>query len=571
MSKLPVPVKVFEQHIAVLGKTRAGKSSTMRVLVEHLLEQKMPVGIVDPKGDWWGLKLAASGKSAGFPIVIFGGEHADVPLNPRAGAQVAELIATGNRPYLIDLKGWMVGDRTRFWIEFSSTLFKLTKGLRWLVVDEIHNFAPKGKIMDPDAGKALHWTNRLASEGLGMGLHMIFASQRPQKVHNDTLTSAETLIAKRVIHPRDRDAIAEWIDGCGDPALGKQVLAGLAGLDRSEGWVWSPEIGFGPELVSFPMFSTYDSFKPQDAKAAAHLKGWASVDLDEVSTKLAAVIEEAKANDPKALRAEVATLKAENAKLTKGQGWVADPAGIKKAEREGYARGEATTAPVWFRRGVEAAMNGVKAYTKEFDVTAFVTKEISGWKNLGAVPQSAAAPAVPRSVSTEPRLSPSRVKPSTPIADGAAAALPVSARKMLAVLDTNPPVRRTWAQVASLAGLKARGGSYNTGKRALLESGLIAENGGLIEIGTPSASATSGNLSPSDLVDVWAANLSGSAPKILTYLFSVGGEQSVQDIAVALDLQPRGGSWNTAWRELRDNDIVSVSGGQATLTSLFHP
>jgi hypothetical protein len=55
-------------------------------------------------------------------------------------------VATGNRPCLIDLKGWMVGERTRFWIDFASTLFKLTKGTRRLVVDELHNFAPEGKI-----------------------------------------------------------------------------------------------------------------------------------------------------------------------------------------------------------------------------------------------------------------------------------------------------------------------------------------------------------------------------------------------------------------------------------------
>jgi DNA helicase HerA-like ATPase len=129
-----------------------------------------------------------------------------VPINEHAGAHVAELFATGNRPCLIDLGGWMVGARTRFWIDFASTLFKHTKGERWLVVDEVHNFAPKGKVKgSPTAGKALHWTNRLASEGLGKGVTMLFASQRPQKVHNDTLTSAETLIAMRVLHPSDRD------------------------------------------------------------------------------------------------------------------------------------------------------------------------------------------------------------------------------------------------------------------------------------------------------------------------------------------------------------------------------
>jgi uncharacterized protein len=260
--------------------------------------------------DWWGIKLAADGKSAGYPVVIFGGEHADIPITEHAGAHVAELFATGNRPCLIDLGGWMVGARTRFWIEFASTLFKHTKGQRWLAVDEIHNFAPKGKVFDADAGKALHWTNRLASEGLGKGVALIFASQRPQKVHNDTLTSAETLIAMRVLHPSDRGAVAEWIKGCGD-SEGSEVLQSLAQMDRGEGWVWSPEIGFGPKRVKFPMFSTYDSFRPQTLADTKRLKGWAEVDLDDVRQQLAGVVEQAKQDDPRELRKQIAELRKE--------------------------------------------------------------------------------------------------------------------------------------------------------------------------------------------------------------------------------------------------------------------
>ena len=314
MSKQIIPEAALAQHIAVLGKTRSGKSSVMRGLVEGLLDREQPVCIIDPKGDWWGLKLSRDGKHPGYPIVIFGGEHADVPINAHAGAHVAELFATGNRPCLVDLGGWMVGERTRFWIDFASTLFRLTRGMRWLVVDEVHNFAPKGKILDPDAGKSLHWTNRLASEGLGKGLPMIFASQRPQKVHNDTLTSAETLIAMRVLHPSDRGAVADWIKGCGDLELGDKVLNSLAQMDRGEGWVWSPEIGFGPERVKFPMFKTYDSFRPQSVEDTKGLKGWAEVDLEDVKAKLATVVKEAEANDPKRLRARIAELERESKK-----------------------------------------------------------------------------------------------------------------------------------------------------------------------------------------------------------------------------------------------------------------
>lgn len=315
-TKLPIPASVLEQHIALLGKTRSGKSSTARLLVEHLLDHKKPVCIIDPKGDWYGLKSSANGKDPGYPLVIFGGEHADVAINEHSGAHVAELIATGNRPCIIDLGGWMVRERTRFFIDFASTLFKLARGQRWLMIDEVHNFAPKGKVFDVEAGKCLHWANRLASEGAGKGILLIGASQRPQKVHNDFLTSCETLIAKRVIHPSDRQAISDWINGCGDPGRGAEVLSSLAGIKREQGWVWSPEIGFGPELVTFPLFKTYDSFKAQPGEAVK-LKGWAEVDLQDVREKLIAVVKEAEANDPRALKAKVAELTKQHAALTK--------------------------------------------------------------------------------------------------------------------------------------------------------------------------------------------------------------------------------------------------------------
>ena len=317
--KLCVPAKVLDQHLVVLGKTGAGKSSALRHFVEHLLSHNKRVCIVDPKGDWWGIKTSADGKAGGFPIIAFGDfknpKATDVPINDRSGKHVAELVATGNRPCVIGVRGWSQGGMIRFWIDFASTLFAKNAGELYLVGDEFHNFAPKQWKGQSDretpVGVALHWSNRLLSEGRGLGIVCLIASQRPQKVHNDTLTSCETLVAMRVVHAADRAAVKLWIDGNGDPEVGKDVMATLAGMERGEGWVWSPEIGFGPKRLKFPMFTTFDSFAPPQLQRKVSESGWAGVDLDAVKQKLADVIQEEKANDPKELRAQIIKLRAE--------------------------------------------------------------------------------------------------------------------------------------------------------------------------------------------------------------------------------------------------------------------
>jgi hypothetical protein len=312
---LPFPESILHQHIATLGKTGAGKSSAMRDIAEHLLDKQKRICIVDPKGDWWGLKASADGKGPGYPIICFGdfkeARASDVPMNPQSGKEVAQLIATGNRPAILGFRGWMPGGMTRFWIDFASTLFNANQGELYVMIDEVHNFAPKGKIMDPDSGKCLHWTNRIMSEGRGLGLTFFIASQRAQKVHNDTLDNCETLVAMRVSHPAARQSVQDWIDGNGDPKVGKEVINTLASLARGEAWIWSPENEFGPKRIQFPMFQTFDSFAPPQLQKKVNQAGWSEVNLDQVREKLSAVIAEAEANDPRKLRERIAVLERE--------------------------------------------------------------------------------------------------------------------------------------------------------------------------------------------------------------------------------------------------------------------
>lgn len=306
-----LPEKVFDQHLIALGKTGAGKSSAMRIIVEHLLDKGSRVIVVTAKADWWGLKLSADGRHAGYPVVIFGGDHQDMPLHHLSGKTMADLLGTGNRSAVLQMRDFMPGERTTFWVDFAANLFRVLKGKLFLVIDEVHNFAPKGKVMDPKSAQMLHWSNKLASEARGLGITLIAASQRPAKVHNDFLTSCETLIAMRVTTKWDRDAVKDWISGCGDSDKGQEVLNSLAQMKRGDAWAWSPEIEFGPTRIHFPMFATYDSFKPQEPKEAASLKGWADVNLDDVRDKLASVVKEQEANDPAKLKSRIRELEAD--------------------------------------------------------------------------------------------------------------------------------------------------------------------------------------------------------------------------------------------------------------------
>lgn len=557
-----VPAQIFEQHVIVLGKTRSGKSSVMRLLVEEfLLDEGKPVCIVDPKGDWWGLKASASGKQAGYPIVIFGGEHGDVPLNARSGATVGELIATGNRSCIIDLGGWMPGDRTQFWIDFASTFFRLHKGRHWLVIDEVHNLAPKGKILDPNAGKMLHWSNRLASEGLGKGISMMAASQRPQKVHNDFLTSCETLIAMRVIHKADRDALADWIDGCGDPEKGEELLNTIALMKRGEGWVWSPEAEFGPKRMQFPMFRTYDSFKPQGAHETK-LEGWAEVDLGEISKKLEAVVKEAEAKDPGKLQARIREL--EKALREKPGGAVevkvADPRAVEravKAERERFAH------------DIRDLQRVVNLQRKGFEQIAEAVKWAAGVE----LPKLREMPEIPRGeihakevLTTQKQPGAAKVTHAPRVEDfQGEVQLKAGARRMLMALAQWYPEPKTRDELGVLTGIAPTGGTFGDYLSKLRIAGYVTENGHGLSI-TEEGMAAVGDIpdrphSTDALVHMWKAKFKAGVGRMLEALVERHPEAITREkLGEVTGISAAGGTFVDYLSQLRRARLIEEPG-----------
>jgi hypothetical protein len=298
------PPTVLQQHLAILGRTGSGKSYTAKGAVESLLTDKRRVCILDPTGIWYGLRSSADGKRAGFPVVVFGGQHGDVAINDHSGPALAKLIAEQNLPAIIDLSEMLIGQRHRFVTDFAEALYRENRTPLHLVIDEADEFCPQNPL--PETKRMLHHIDRIVRRGRVRGFRVMLITQRPAVLNKNVLTQANALIAMRLTGPQDRIAMKAWIDGQGDPVTGKVVLDSLAQLKVGEGWVWAPEVDM-LERVQFPLITTFDSGRtPGDDEKIAPPTKLAAVDISGITASFTAI--EHEATTVKELQAELAKL-----------------------------------------------------------------------------------------------------------------------------------------------------------------------------------------------------------------------------------------------------------------------
>lgn len=316
----PVPDATLANHIAVLGKTGSGKTSTSKLIVEHEVEQGFRVCILDPiKSDWWGITSSAGGKAPGLPFRILGGPHGHVPLHSSSGKVLGQIVGEGKLPLsIIDMADFEIGGPQRFFVDFAAALMRHTRGVLYLVVEEAHEFAPKERAGFGAENMAIHWAKKLATAGRSKGIRLIVATQRVQSLHNAVLGSCETLIAHRLTTPADQKPVVDWLKAnVPDKETQTAIANGLSSLPNGTGWLCSGEARVF-EQIPFPKFATYDNTATPTADTAELTVKTAPVDQDELQTLIGEAVEEAKANDPKLLKIEIGRLARELAAASKG-------------------------------------------------------------------------------------------------------------------------------------------------------------------------------------------------------------------------------------------------------------
>ena len=310
-----LPVDLTTQVEVILAKRRAGKSYTMRRVVEQLLDAEQQIVLVDPKGDQWGLRSSADGKKPGYPVLILGGEHGDLPLEVSGGEVVARLAVEERVSVLLDLSQFRKHELATFMTAFLENLYRLKAQEKYrtpvkLVVDEADAIAPQ----KPQRGeeRMLGAIEDIVRRGGQRGIGCTLVSQRSAVLNKNVLTQAQMLVVLRTIAPQDIAAMKAWIDVHGTAEQGKTLIELLPSLPIGDAWFWSPgwptEEGIFKRVHVLPI-ETFDSgATPKPGQKQIIPKNLADVDLDALKGQMAATIEKKKQDDPRELRKRIAEL-----------------------------------------------------------------------------------------------------------------------------------------------------------------------------------------------------------------------------------------------------------------------
>jgi G:T/U-mismatch repair DNA glycosylase len=328
---LSLPTDAITQTFAILAKRGVGKTHAGSVMAEEMLKLGQPIVVYDPTGAWYGLKSSKDGKRPGFPVVIFGGEHADVPLEETAGATVAQAIVEQAHPgdprLRTDAQGRPHPLHDRL---LRDALPQEPRGaalLRRRGAD--HRAAAQGHARGRPAARrdGGHRPARAGGAGsaddhlsaAGGGEHEPAVGLRGDRRHAD----------RRAARPQ---GVSEWVDAHGDDeskAQGDDGQPLVAQARRGVGVVAELAGHVQADHVPRPRdvrFERHPRRRPADRRP----KVVAEVDLDALGEQIRATVEKAKADDPKELRKTIQQLRAE---LTKAQQAKPAPAPAAKEKR----------------------------------------------------------------------------------------------------------------------------------------------------------------------------------------------------------------------------------------------
>ncbi|MDD5302436.1 MAG: DUF853 family protein [Elusimicrobia bacterium] len=557
---LALPLDAVTQTFGILAVRGAGKSNLAAVMAEEMFDAGLPFVVVDPVGSWWGLRSELA-------IPIFGGRHADVPLEKTGGALVADLVVGQRLTCVLDVSELSEGDKTRFLIDFAERLYRQNTEPLHLFLEEADDFCPQRPFHE-QARLVRSWEN-VVRRGRARGLGITMITQRSAALNKNVLTQIETLFVLRTTSPQDRKAIEGWVEYHGQA---REVLESLSSLAAGEAWVWSPSYLKTMKRVQVRRRRTFDSGATPKSGSSRKPATLADVDLGAVTKAMAATIERAKTEDPRELRRRIAELERElkakpqqrvevpvlKAKDRATIEWAASrlEQGVEKALLIAKVAADLRAALQGTNASGVASAHTARSDAQRVGRDSGAPREVLGSRPSRG-PLHTGVPTVPKG---------GRPSPST---------LGNSGKRRILVALAQSPDGLTKTKLSLLTGISQRGGTWRTYLGELRSSGAVADIPGGLAITDAGMKLLGNGWAPlptgEALIDFWRARLGESGKRrLFDVLVSVYPRAlSPAEAAERSGMETEGGTWRTYLGELRGLELVTGRGELRASEDLF--
>lgn len=567
------------QGNALLGIKESGKTYASTLFAERLFEAGIPFTAFDAIGVWKNMRRP--GKGRGYPIVVAGGTEGDLPLTPDNVGDIVRAAMQGGISLVIDLYTMSMSKADWRRIMLAALRVMLYEnhqyGLRHVFIEEAAEFVPQ----KPVDGHVYAEVEKLCRMGGNAGLGYTLINQRPQELAKSVLELCENLFLFRQKGHHTITYLRKWMDAA-DKEQARAVSKSFLDLPSGQCWAWMAG-KTSPQLVKVPEKNSLHPdrrmMRGQVAKASK------PVDVGGFIASMKRAIEKAeqekKAAEEQKKHGKPTKIETGSKETVSGARVDAEPARIDRADlipiaqhrqqleeeyqrgdREGYRRGQADA----FNKvePITLAANSVrKKYTQISAAMRDLDDEIvnleklcqsaGGGNDTQDQPRAARA-GIGNEVKRQSAVTQSVHKASiAPSIQTTATGVPGAATKMLAVLDTNPPRSMPWEEIALRGGLQPNGGHYNSGKKYLIDRGLVLMRDNLVQIASVSADSPA----PADDYEVLLSTLGGAAAKLLQ-AFDTNPPQALSwPMAAAIaGIKPSGGHFNSGRKALLDYGLV---------------
>ncbi len=241
-------------RVFVTGRSGSGKSYTMGVLCEELMDKGVPLVILDRHGEYGSLKIDGEGGESKYIDSII--EFSDLSINKGADIDIEYLfslsekdIVAPNLCTIVNMRGISLEAQETLAGRLLKKLYKASTGRKippfYLLLDEAHLFAGKKSTETCD-------TVRLFSqEGRKFGANLILGTQRPQLLDTTIRAQAGTWVVHNLTDVNDvKITIASAED------LTRANKDDISGLDQGEGIISGEAVSGIPLFVKVRKRST---------------------------------------------------------------------------------------------------------------------------------------------------------------------------------------------------------------------------------------------------------------------------------------------------------------------------